>query len=167
MIVGWDGLITSGNGTSYAAPLVAGLAAGVWQAYPDLTNIEVIELIKKGSSQFDSPDTLLGYGIPDFKAIQSEITSLDDDLSERGYKIYPNPVKNHILFIEVLNQDIAFNEINIEIFDVNGSGVYNYRAKRIKGGSRFELDLKRLSPGIYVLYLNAGQDSGKVKILIP
>ena len=39
MIIGWDGAITSGSGTSYAAPLVACLASGVWQAFPDLNNM--------------------------------------------------------------------------------------------------------------------------------
>jgi subtilisin family serine protease len=160
-------LLTSGSGTSYAAPLVAGLAAGVWQAYPDLSNMELIELIKKGSSQYNNPDTLIGFGVPDFKAIQSEITSLDDDLSEKGYKIYPNPVKNHRLFVEILNPVSLGNEMDIRIYDVNGTLVFLYKAEKIKNGNRFELDLKNLSAGIYVLHLNSGQDNGKVKILIP
>ena len=166
-IVGWNGLLTSGSGTSYAAPLVAGLAAGVWQSYPDLNNMEVMELIKKGSSQYSNPDTLIGFGIPDFKAIQSEITSLDDDLSEKGYKIYPNPVKNHRLFVEILNPRSSGYDINIQIFDLNGSMVFNYKAEKIKKGNRFELDLKKLSTGIYVLHLYSGKDYGKAKILIP
>jgi len=166
-IVGWDGLITSGTGTSYASPLVAGLAAGVWQAYPDLNNIEVIELIKKGSTQSNNPDTLMGYGIPDFKAIQSEITSLDDDLLDKGYKIYPNPVKNHRLFVEISDPKMSNNDIEIEIFDINGVSVFYYTAGRLKVGNRFELNLQHLSTGIYVLHLNSDKDSGIVKILIP
>jgi subtilisin family serine protease len=166
-IVGWDGLITSGTGTSYAAPLIAGLAAGVWQAYPDLTNMEVIELIRKGSTQYNNPDTLMGYGIPDFQAIQSEITSLDDDLSNKGYKIYPNPVKNYRLFVEIAEPVVTKRDIEIEIFDLNGASVFYYKAKRIKVGERFELNLQQLSTGLYVLHLHAGIDSGKAKILIP
>jgi subtilisin family serine protease len=166
-IVGWNGSLTYGSGTSYAAPLVAGLAAGVWQAYPDLNNIEIIELIKKGSTQYNNPDTLIGYGIPDFKAIQSEITSLDDDLSEKGYKIYPNPVEDHRLFVELVGTGSISHDIDIQIFDVNGSMVFSHRAKKIKSGSRFELDLKNLTSGIYILHLYSGKDSGKVKILVP
>ena len=166
-IVGWNGSLTYGSGTSYAAPLVAGLAAGVWQAYPDLNNMEIIELIKKGSTQYNNPDTLIGYGIPDFKAIQSEITSLDDDLTEKGYKIYPNPVKDHRLFVELAGTGSTSHDIDIQIFDVNGSMVFSHRAEKIKNGGRFELDLKNLTSGIYVLHLYSGKDSGKVKILIP
>jgi subtilisin family serine protease len=166
-IVGWDGFITSGKGTSYASPLIAGLAAGVWQAYPELNNIELIELIKKGSTQYYNPDTLMGFGIPDFKTIQSEITSLDDDLVEKGYKVYPNPVKNYRLFVEITDPVLSTRDIEIEIFDLNGTSVFYYKAKRIKVGERFELNLQQLSTGIYLLHLNAGNDSGKVKILIP
>jgi len=167
VVIGWDGLITSGSGTSYASPLIAGLAAGVWQAYPQLSNIELIELIKKGSSQYDSPDTLLGYGIPDFKAIQSEITSLEEDLSDRGFKIYPNPLKDHILFVEISESRKSRDNIEIEIFDLNGSSVFYHRAKRIKTGSRIELDLAHLASGVYILHLNAGNDYGTAKILVP
>jgi subtilisin family serine protease len=166
-LVGWNGLLTYGSGTSYAAPLIAGLAAGVWQAYPYLNNMEIIELIKAGSTQYNNPDTLIGYGIPDFRAIQSEITSLDDELTDKGYKIYPNPVKGYRLFVELTSAASVINDIDIQIFDVNGSMVFSHKAEKIKSGGRFELDLKKLTSGIYVLHLYSGKDSGKVKILIP
>ena len=166
-IVGWDGFITSGSGTSYASPLIAGMAAGVWQAYPDLNNYELIELIKKGSSQYDNPDTLRGYGIPDFKAIQSEITSLEDNLSDSGIRVYPNPLKNNILYVEVSAERKSNDSIDIVIFNLKGSSVYINRVRRVKTGSRIELDLGKLSSGVYILHLYAGNDYGTAKILIP
>jgi hypothetical protein len=45
--------------------------------------------------------------------------------------------------------------------------VFSHKAEKIKSGGRFELDLKKLTSGIYVLHLYSGKDSGKVKILIP
>ena len=53
------------NGTSFSTPIVAGLTACLWQAFPLLKNTEVIELIKESSSQYKKPDAQLGYGIPD------------------------------------------------------------------------------------------------------
>ena len=53
------------HGTSFSAPIVAGLAACLWQAYPLLKNTELIQFIKETSSQSHHPDVQLGYGIPD------------------------------------------------------------------------------------------------------
>jgi len=58
------GNVEQKNGTSFSTPLVAGLAACLWQAFPLLKNTELIQLIKETSSQSQQPDTQLGYGIP-------------------------------------------------------------------------------------------------------
>ncbi|MFW5762501.1 MAG: S8 family peptidase [Cyclobacteriaceae bacterium] len=55
------GTVTSNNGTSFASPLIAGLAAGVWQAKPELTNMEVIQLLKSSASQSMDPDSLIVF----------------------------------------------------------------------------------------------------------
>ena len=61
------GQITLASGTSFASPLICGLAAGFWQAHPELSNMEVIDILQKSSTQADNPDNFLGYGIPDFE----------------------------------------------------------------------------------------------------
>lgn len=62
---------TSGNastssGTSFSAPLVAGLVAGFWQANPYLTAQEVTRCIRKSGHQFATPTIQLGYGYANF-----------------------------------------------------------------------------------------------------
>ena len=64
-VIGSSGQIQYANGTSFSAPTVAGLVACLWQAFPLLKNIELINLIKESSSQYQKPDIQLGYGIPD------------------------------------------------------------------------------------------------------
>ncbi|MBK8416394.1 MAG: S8 family serine peptidase [Bacteroidetes bacterium] len=54
------------NGTSFSSPLMAGMVATLWQCHPNATNMEIINAIQQSASQFTSPDSLLGYGIPDF-----------------------------------------------------------------------------------------------------
>ncbi|MCB0502524.1 MAG: S8 family serine peptidase, partial [Bacteroidetes bacterium] len=51
-----DGTISYGGGTSYSAPLVAGLAACLWQAFPEKNNMEIISAIERSSSQYFAPD---------------------------------------------------------------------------------------------------------------
>jgi subtilisin family serine protease len=52
------------SGTSFSAPIIAGMAACLWQAFPLLKNTELIHLIKSSSSRYHQPDAQLGYGIP-------------------------------------------------------------------------------------------------------
>ena len=63
------GNIKTGDGTSYSTPLVAGLIACLWQAFPDKTNMEIIDMVKRSASHFHEPNSLYGYGIPDFERI--------------------------------------------------------------------------------------------------
>lgn len=60
------------NGTSYSTPAVAGMAACLWQAMPYYSNFELMNIIKRGSSNAFSPDTVTGYGIPDADKIWKE-----------------------------------------------------------------------------------------------
>ena len=60
------GTVGSSNGTSFATPNMAGLITCLWQAFPEFTNMEIIQAVKKSSSTYKNPDDRLGYGIPEF-----------------------------------------------------------------------------------------------------
>ena len=70
----------SSSGTSFSAPVITGLAACVWQAYPELTNQEVIDYIQKSAHLSHAPNNYLGYGVPDtkrlFKLLDGQANSL-------------------------------------------------------------------------------------------
>lgn len=60
------GDIINGNGTSFATPLLAGLAATLWSALPDENAMQIRERIIRSSDRYDQPDeNRYGYGIPD------------------------------------------------------------------------------------------------------
>ena len=64
-IMGPDGNLTKANGTSFAAPVMSGLVTCLWQAHPNLTAKEVIELVRQSGDRAEFPDNIYGYGIPD------------------------------------------------------------------------------------------------------
>ncbi|MDZ7605892.1 MAG: S8 family serine peptidase [Cyclobacteriaceae bacterium] len=92
--------IGSANGTSFSSPLLAGLAAGFWQAFPQLTNMEVIQYLKMSASQAHRPDTLQGYGIPNFTLAFNK-AKLNEGGIEEKLVVFPNPVTHKKIIISM------------------------------------------------------------------
>ncbi len=61
------GLPTFGNGTSFACPNLAGLTTCLWQAFPEINNMGIINVMQQSSTRATNPDIRVGYGIPDLK----------------------------------------------------------------------------------------------------
>jgi len=55
----------SSRGTSFSAPVITGLAACLWQAFPEATNQEIRNAIIRSSSLYPAGNNYVGYGIPD------------------------------------------------------------------------------------------------------
>ena len=50
---------------------MCGMVACLWLACPELTAIEVMELVRRSCVRADFPDNIYGYGVPDmWKAYQ-------------------------------------------------------------------------------------------------
>jgi hypothetical protein len=56
-----------GNGTSFATPIMAGITTCLWQAFPEIKNMDIIQGLRKSADRFTTPDDRSGYGIPDVK----------------------------------------------------------------------------------------------------
>lgn len=65
-LVSSRGTVMEDIGTSFACPLICGLIACLWEALPDKTAIEIIDLARRSGNNCDHPDNIFGYGIPDF-----------------------------------------------------------------------------------------------------
>lgn len=59
------GTIVREMGTSFASPTLCGLVACLWQALPDKTAREIIEIVRSVGDNRQHPDNVQGYGIPD------------------------------------------------------------------------------------------------------
>lgn len=111
-----NGQVSAGGGTSFASPLLAGMATSFWQAYPYLTNMEVISLLKRSATQANNPDNLLGYGVPNFLKAADVARSY----RQGSIRIIPNPTRgSQNPFVE-----IPFNEQNksyqVNLLDAQG-----------------------------------------------
>ena len=94
---GSNGYITTSNGTSFATPLIAGLAATLWSALPKENAMQIRERIIRSADRLNNPDNHYGYGIPDaWKAYQMdrpqgiEEPTFDSFLNGRAEKVLRN-----------------------------------------------------------------------------
>lgn len=85
--------LQQGNGTSFACPLMAGLAATLWSALPNENAMQIRERIIRSANQYTNPDDDYGFGIPD--AMTAYHMSLDSDLN-----ILTNAIHERCVYIE-------------------------------------------------------------------
>lgn len=64
-VLGIDGEISNANGTSFSCPVMAGAVTCLLQAFPDKRPTEIIDAIHHAGNNFEHPDEIFGYGIPD------------------------------------------------------------------------------------------------------
>ena len=65
-LVNGRGVIMSDMGTSFAAPVICGLMACLWQAMPEKSAEEIINLVRQSGENSEHPDNVYGYGMPNF-----------------------------------------------------------------------------------------------------
>ena len=86
------GIIYNSNGTSFATPLLAGMAACLWSALPTENAMQIRERIIRSADRYTTPDTRqYGYGIPDaWAAYTMDLTAtntINGEIKEKPRKI--------------------------------------------------------------------------------
>lgn len=66
-LISGRGTLVYDMGTSFSTPLVCGLVACLWQAFPDKTALEIIDMVRHCADQHNCPTNIFGYGMPDFR----------------------------------------------------------------------------------------------------
>ncbi|MBI5856050.1 MAG: S8 family peptidase [Sphingobacteriales bacterium] len=65
--------VSSGNGTSFACPNMAGLGTILWQGFPEYNNMKILKALQQAGSRATNPDDRVGYGIPNMKLAFSNL----------------------------------------------------------------------------------------------
>jgi hypothetical protein len=159
-IINEAGVTVLGNGTSFSGPIMAGMAACLWQAYPDLKNMDIFHSIEESAHKYNNPDDYFGYGIPNFamaNLILAGFTPSNLDESEL-FPTYPNPFSSQFegAFYSSAKQDLVIrlvNNLGQVIAKQEGSICETCAATFQFGG------LSTLNEGIYYLHVEA--DSGE------
>lgn len=117
-LIAVDGVVRRSNGTSYAAPLIAGLVTCLWQANPTKTNADIIRLLEQNASQHKQPNDRVGYGVPDFKqSLQNLMTTVPTTLEHMVAFVYPNPFLSQA---KVYYRSEKTEQVQVELYSSAG-----------------------------------------------
>jgi serine protease AprX len=160
-----NGSLTYGNGTSYSGPILAGMAACLWQAHPTSSNMHILEAIEKSGDRYTSPSDSMGYGIPDFEKAH-QIVSINQQANKvaKLISIYPNPVSGRRITINLIS-DTA-QKLDLRIFDALGKLAYTQSERIGTGYNVIPFELHSLSKGVYHVKLNTEKDDFFSKLVI-
>ncbi len=125
------------NGTSFSSPIMAGSIASFWQSVPEMNNIEIMNLVRSLSSNFENPNNKIGYGIPDFSSY-SENNNEENLVADQLY-VFPNPVSNYLSIAH--KKDEMYR---VSIYDLSGRLMLSL--KNINN----QIDFSGFSKGIYI-----------------
>ncbi|HLN94770.1 MAG TPA: S8 family serine peptidase [Flavobacterium sp.] len=140
-----NGAVTISNGTSFSGPITAGLVACLWQALPELSNQEIIDLVRQSASLYDNPTTQLGYGIPDFNlAIAMSVEGFEP----APYAVYPNPFSQSL----TVTVPKVVTGATLEVTDTTGKRVLEAALTALS--QTFELS--GLATGFYFYKVQSG-----------
>jgi subtilisin family serine protease len=164
-----DGSVAQGNGTSYAAPNMAGLIACLWQAFPEFRNQEIIQAMKQSADRYVSPNDRTGYGIPDMSAayqILSRIRTYRQQealLGQNRIHVYPVPFSDRMTLLYRPSQT---GTVTFNLLDATGRRIRQIEQTGAKGvmisASIEQLDI--LPAGSYYLRYAEGMESGTFRI---
>ena len=150
-----------GNGTSYACPSLAGMAACLWQARRDKSAAEIREIIKMSGDNYISPNSECGYGIPDFmKALDTQNLKDCDIFDEKSmFYVYPNPSDGMVKF------DINYHgNAVIQVLDLMGGVIYIVDNHN-DGICDLNACLSKLNSGIYLVRVIASEFDQSMKLI--
>ncbi|MGB1635806.1 MAG: S8 family serine peptidase [Flavobacteriales bacterium] len=122
----FDGTVGTGNGTSFASPILCGAAASLWQAHPEATAAELRQAILASAHLYAAPNDSMGYGIPDMW--RAHLLLGGEDLPAPGaspFNLFPNPTSSAGTLRWTLSSETAadwggLDELHWKVFNAQG-----------------------------------------------
>lgn len=118
---GFTGYLNIASGTSLSCPMVAGVCALVLSANPDLTPIQVRDVLRNTADSNASPGNLYGWGIVNsYAAVLMAINSNPNSNIPSDFSLqqnYPNPFNPSTTFRFTLNKNA---NVSLLIYDASG-----------------------------------------------
>ena len=167
------------SGTSFSCPLVAGVAACLIQARPTWPPTLIIQALKRTASNTATPDTLIGWGIPDGLAA---LRYRPDTLGAPGGPgplalafSGPNPMSPgqsaHVRF--ALEAGLPASHYRLRVFDAAGRVVRDLGEGPVTPGAIVDRSWsgddahgRAVTPGLYLMMLDAAGQQRTARVVV-
>ncbi len=148
------------QGTSFSAPMVAGIVTQILQVNPNLGPREIWHALTSTASRADSPDNNFGWGIVDADAAIMHAIILNRSEADfpapsnlTVHTPYPNPFQDVVHFTIEATQPVS--HARLMIIDILGREVGTvYEGPIRAGGTPLQFDGSHLPPGVYAYTLD-------------
>lgn len=162
-LVAGNGLLGNSSGTSFSSPVLAGMSACLLQSNP-YANVKQVKIaIEQSAHQYSKPDSLLGYGIPDFEKADKylKVNSTQSLVSENSWLVLPNPFND---YLQIQNFNPASDEgCLISIYNLQGVLLWQSAFKNTEQILLNKLD--KLPHGLLVLSIRSGGKEDRFKLI--
>lgn len=159
-IINGTGQVTIGSGTSYSAPLVAGMAACLWNALPMLKASDLRTKIIESGDRYLTPDSLYGAGVPNAQKMWLTIkNTIDQNKLDRFY-CYPSPASDKLYLASFLQTQ---EPVRVVMYNSFGRKVLD----KTLSGSALSVDVSGLPNSIYLVeFIASGVRQATQKIVV-
>ncbi|MEN9918773.1 MAG: hypothetical protein RL662_1209 [Bacteroidota bacterium] len=156
-----DGTLHKWDGTSYAAPIVSGLVACLWQAFPALTNYQLLDIIRKAGHKYTSPDKRYGSGIPDmekaFRLAENGTSGIEQDIVEQK-RFDIQFLSDGVLYIK---NTVDTHVYQVIILDLNGRIVHNEKRYQVEQYFNLSSQVGK----VFIVYIRGNGYTHSVKVM--
>jgi serine protease AprX len=158
-----NGAIGYGSGTSFSSPVLAGMGACLLQANPNASVKQVKLAIEQSANMYLTPDSLLGFGIPDFQMADLILKNTGIKAMKAGLSsvVSPNPFSDYI-FIRNLNPILTDN-CRISIYNLQG--VLLLERTFVASENIVLKNLVNLPDGFLILIIRSGEKEEQFKLI--
>lgn len=154
--------VRTGSGTSFSSPIIAGMAACLWQAFPERNNMDIFHAIERSGHRYEHPDDRVGYGIPNFSEAAFYLAGGEEaTVKDSLITVSPNPTtgKFQIAF--------RFEEprlVTYSLYDISGQLHYNNIIYAYPGTAYAipVFALQNKANGVYLLRVDVESSNGAV-----
>ncbi|MCK5776184.1 MAG: S8 family peptidase, partial [Bacteroidales bacterium] len=150
--------ITQSSGTSFSCPVISGMSACLWSANPNLSPFWIKQAIEKSADRLLHPDTLYGYGLPNYQMALNILDVNNQIVLEQNIQLLPNPVMSNAFVRLKVEKN---TDVELRIYNIQGALV---KQKNIKYfNSDIPINVTDLSSGVYILEAKTTKLSERIK----